>query len=131
MVARRKGGLPPIALNSAQMLLGGVVLLMLAWPFEGPPRLVLPVAFYGQLLWLAIISAAAFAIWFHLLSQVRVSRLNIWKFLIPLGGAVLSWLLVPGERPNVGSVSGMLLIVAGVVAGQTGPGSATRENAGQ
>ena len=118
VVAKRKGGLNPIALNSAQMLLGGPILLLIALPFEGLPRLALPAAFYGQLLWLATISATAFAIWFHLLSKTKVSKLNLWKFIIPLSGAVLSWIFLPNESPSLPTLAGMVLIVTGIVVGQ-------------
>ncbi len=118
VVAKRKGGLNPIVLNSAQMLLGGPVLLLIALPFEGLPNLALPPVFYGQLLWLAIISAAAFAIWFHLLSKIKVSKLNLWKFLIPLSGAALSWIILPDESPTLPSLVGMALIVIGIIVGQ-------------
>jgi drug/metabolite transporter (DMT)-like permease len=117
-VAKRKGGLNPIALNSAQMLVGGPILLLIALPFEGFPDLALPPVFYGQLLWLATISAAAFSIWFYLLSKIKVSKLNLWKFLIPLSGAALSWILLPGESPTWPSLAGMALIIVGIVAGQ-------------
>ena len=63
-------------------------------------------------------SAAAFSIWFHLLSQVKVSQLNIWKFLIPLVGAALSWLLIPGEHPDLPTLAGMVLIILGIIHGQ-------------
>jgi drug/metabolite transporter (DMT)-like permease len=131
VVAKRKGGLHPVALNSAQMLLGGVVLLLIALPFEGLPQLKLPTVFYGQLLWLATISAVAFAIWFHLLSKIKVSRLNLWKFLIPLSGAALSWAFLPDESPTLSSLAGMALIVIGIVVGQLEQKNPTPETAGQ
>jgi drug/metabolite transporter (DMT)-like permease len=118
VVAKRKGGLHPIALNSAQMLLGGCILLLIALPFEGLPLIKLPPAYYGSLLWLSIISSTAFSIWFFLLSKIKVSRLNLWKFLIPLNGAALSWWLIPGESPTLPSLIGMALIVAGIIVGQ-------------
>ena len=118
VVARRKGGLNPITLNSAQMLIGGPILLLIALPFEGIPMLALPPVFYGQLLWLATISAVAFAIWFHLLSKIKVSKLNLWKFIIPLSGAMLSWLILPDESPTLPSLVGMTLIVGGIIVGQ-------------
>lgn len=120
VVAKRKGGLNPIALNSMQMLLGGAILLLLALPVEGPPLFQLPLVYYGNLLWLASISAIAFAIWFFLLGKIKVSRLNLWKFLIPLCGATLSWIFLPDESPTLPSLLGMILIVAGITIGQTG-----------
>ncbi len=121
VVAKRKGGLHPVALNSAQMLLGGVVLLLIALPFEGLPDLDRPGIFYGALLWLAVISSTAFAIWFHLLSKIKVSKLNLWKFLIPLCGAALSWILLPDESPTLPSLAGMAFIVTGIIIGQRAP----------
>ena len=102
------------------MLLGSVILLLIALPFEGIPELKLPAAYYGSLLWLSSISATAFGIWFFLLSRVKVSRLNLWKFLIPLCGSVLAWLFIPGESPTWPSLVGMALIVIGIIVGQTG-----------
>jgi drug/metabolite transporter (DMT)-like permease len=118
VVAKKKGSLPPVELNCIQMLLGGAVLLLCALPLEGAPVLRQPPRFYGSLLWLAIVSAAAFGIWFHLLSRVKVSKLNIWKFLIPPVGAALSWLIIPGEHPDIPTLLGMSLIVIGIIHSQ-------------
>jgi drug/metabolite transporter (DMT)-like permease len=118
VVAKQRGRLPALQLNSIQMLVGGAILLLCAIPTEGLPSLTLPMRFYGSMLWLAIVSAAGFGIWFHLLSRVKVSQLNIWKFLIPLGGATLSWILIPGEHPDLPTLSGMTLIILSIVHSQ-------------
>lgn len=118
VVAKRKSGLAPVTLNSAQMLLGGPILVSLALFVEGRPTFALPPAFYGQLLWLAIISATAFAIWFHLLGKMKVSRLNLWKFIIPLSGATLSWMIIPAEHPTIPALCGMALIITGLFISQ-------------
>jgi drug/metabolite transporter (DMT)-like permease len=120
VVAKKRGALPAIELNCIQMLLGGAVLLLFALPMEGIPSLKQPPRFYGSLLWLSFVSAAAFGIWFHLLSRVKVSKLNLWKFLIPLAGAALSWLLIPGEHPDLPTLGGMVLIISGIVHSQRG-----------
>lgn len=121
VVAKKRGSLPAVELNCIQMLTGGAVLLICAFCFEGVPNLNLPFRFYGSLLWLSFISAAAFGIWFHLLSRVKVSQLNIWKFLIPLVGAVLSWLFIPGEHPDWTTLGGMGLIIMGIIHSQREP----------
>jgi drug/metabolite transporter (DMT)-like permease len=118
VVAKKRGSLSAWELNSIQMIIGGAVLLLCALAVEGTPDLALPVRFYGSLLWLSFVSAAAFGIWFHLLSRVKVSQLNIWKFLIPLAGAFISWLFIPGEHPDLPTLSGMVLIVLGIIHGQ-------------
>ncbi|QHI68567.1 DMT family transporter [Tichowtungia aerotolerans] len=121
VVAKKRGALSAIELNSMQMLLGGAVLLIWALPFEGVPNLILPIRFYGALLWLAFVSAAGFGIWFHLLSREKVSKLNIWKFLVPLAGATLSWILIPGEHPDLPTLAGMVLIIFGIIHSQRIP----------
>jgi len=69
------------------------------------------------LFWLAFLSASAFSIWYTLLKRpgVRVSELNVWKFLIPVSGAALSWMLIKGEKPDLISIAGMLFIVAALL----------------
>jgi drug/metabolite transporter (DMT)-like permease len=69
------------------------------------------------LLWLSLMAATAFSIWFTLLQRpgVKVSELNLWKFIIPVAGAILSWLLVPGEKPEWVTVSGMIIITGSLV----------------
>ena len=116
-VAKLKSELNPIVLNSAQMLLGGFILLLLSIPFNGLPQLHQPLQFYTLLLWLAIISAGGFAIWFHLLRFIKVSKLNLWTFIIPLSGASLSWLIIPSESPTPPALLGMLFILSGLAIG--------------
>ncbi|HRX12352.1 MAG TPA: hypothetical protein P5210_11915, partial [Draconibacterium sp.] len=63
------------------------------------------------------LSAAAFAIWYTLLQRpgVKVSILNMWKFIIPALGAALSWILIKSEKPDWISVAGMLVITLSLV----------------
>jgi len=118
VVARDQRRVHPLVLSAAQFLIGGAVLLCFALIFEGPPHLRLPLAFYGALLWLAMLSAVAFSIWFYLLTApgVQVSELNLWKFVIPVFGALFSWLLLPEESPDLASVVGMVCVACSVLA---------------
>ncbi len=117
LVSRNRRPLSPIVLTSASLLFGGIMLYLLSLPIEGLPAHPFPLPYYISLCWLAFISAAAFSIWYSLLKRpgVRVSELNVWKFLIPVSGAALSWLLVKGEKPDLVSIAGMLFIVAALL----------------
>lgn len=117
LVARHKAELDPVFLNSAQIFVGGLGLWLLSLPLEAPLPANLPLAYFAALGWLAFLSAAAFSIWFILLRRpgVRVSELNLWKFLIPVCGALFSWLLLPEEGPSLWPVVGMLCIAAAIV----------------
>lgn len=118
LVARHKAELDPVFLNSAQLFIGGLGLLLLSLLLEVQPSQPLPWSYYAALGWLAFLSAAAFSIWFVLLRRpgVRVSELNLWKFLIPVCGALFSWLLLPEEGPSLWPVLGMLCIAAAIVS---------------
>lgn len=117
LVARHRLEIDPVFLNSAQIFTGGLWLWLFSLPLETQPTLALPWTYFASLGWLAFLSAAAFSIWFLLLRRpgVRVSEINIWKFLIPICGALLSWLLLPGESPSVWPVVGMICIAAAIV----------------
>ncbi|RUM37894.1 MAG: hypothetical protein DSY70_08960 [Desulfobulbus sp.] len=117
LVAREKSAINPVELNSLQIFLGGFFLLAVSVVQYGMPELHLPLVYYLALLWLAILSAVAFTLWFILLQRpgISVSSLNLWKFIIPVCGALLSWLLLPEEEPHLLSVLGMLCTAVAIV----------------
>ncbi len=112
LVSEKKQYIPPVLLNSAQLALGGITLILLSFLIEGVPSIHIDLTFSLALFWLAFLSAAAFSIWFSLLRipEVKVSELNMWKFLIPVLGALFSWAVIPSESPNAVSVIGMIII---------------------
>lgn len=117
VVATDKSKLAPITLNSAQMSLGGCALLLLSFLVEGSPQITITKQFVLALLWLAFISACGFSLWFYLIKKerVKVSELNMWKFIIPIFGAIISWILLKNDSPTVLSVIGMLIVALSVL----------------
>ena len=113
-VAKKKNAIHPVALNCSQIFIGGIVLLSAGLYLEGLPNMAQPLTFYKALLWLAALSAVGFSIWFHLLTRIKVSKLNIWKFLIPVFGAATSWWLLPDESPTLWAIIGLLFVTAGI-----------------
>jgi drug/metabolite transporter (DMT)-like permease len=117
IVSEDKKSINPVFLNSIQIFLGGVMLFVISIPLEGIPKVSgLSWFFYSILAWLAFLSATAFSLWFYLLQHdnVKVSELNFWKFLIPVFGATLSWIILPGESPNIMTLGGMFFIAFAV-----------------
>jgi len=112
IVVKYRSGLPPLLLNSAQLMTGGLGLILLSIPFEGLAFGINEPQYYISLGWLSFMSAVAFSIWFILLRRpgIKVSELNVWKFLIPVFGAVLSWIILVNEQPEAIALIGMLLI---------------------
>ncbi len=108
-VAQIKNGISGVFLTTNQMLWGGLILLGMGRIFEGKIDFVQPINFYIVLIWLALVSAVAFSIWFFLIQvdNVKVSELNMFKFFIPVSGAIISWIILPNESPNLISFIGM------------------------
>ncbi len=109
--------LNPLVLSSFSLFSGGIILYLLSLPFEGFHRLSFPMEYWYDLIWLSFMAAAAFSIWFRLLQRpgVKVSELNLFKFIIPVVGAILSWILVPGEDPEWITATGMILITVSLI----------------
>lgn len=125
MVVKHGSGLSSMMLTMVSNFSGGVMLFLTSLFIEPTEALhtALPLEFYLALLWLAIIPAAGFSIWYYLLSlpEVKVSELNILKFTIPIVGVLLSWLLLPNEYPTWGTVVGIVIITSSVLVLQLKP----------
>ena len=116
-VSVRSKGLNPFVLSSSSLFAGGVILYLISLTVEEGPKGDLPLEYWLVLAWLCIIAAVAFSIWFKMLQRpgVKVSELNLWKFVIPVVGAILSWLIVPDESPEWITVSGMFIIIVSLI----------------
>lgn len=112
VVKKKQYNISPIALTSFANFTGGLMLLLTSLVIEKPEIKWYPAEFYVALLWLAFIPAAGFSLWYSLLQrpEVKVSELNMWKFVVPVSGCILSWLLLPGEKPDIPSVIGIIII---------------------
>ncbi len=120
MVVKQKTPISPYTLTAFANLIGGFMLLAMAFVVEEPTLSGLPPKFYIAILWLAMIPAIGFSLWYELLGRegVKVSELNMWKFLVPVTGCVLAWLLLPSESPTWESVIGITIIVAALQLNQ-------------
>ncbi len=117
IVSVRSKGINPFVLSSSTLFIGGVLLYLIAIPFEGNNPLPVSTEYWIILIWLSIMASLAFSIWFMLLQRpgVKVSELNLWKFLIPVVGAILSWMIVPDEHPEWITISGMVIITLSLI----------------
>lgn len=117
VVSLKSKGMNPLVLSSSTLGIGGLILYLFSFAVESPVTAARPAEYWLDLLWLSFMSAFAFSLWFKLLQRpgVKVSDLNLYKFIIPVVGAVLSWLLVPGENPEWMTIAGMLIITASLL----------------
>jgi len=118
LVSKDGDRIPPLVLNSAQLFLGGFLLILISLPIEGSPLKSYPMDYYFALIYLSILSAVAFSIWFVLLKKpgVKVSSLNLWKFIIPVLGAVIAWIILPDENPEWPAIIGMVFVALSILS---------------
>ena len=102
-----------------------IMLLIVSFIVDEPEVKFYPIEFYGALLWLSCISAASFSLWYGELQKpgVKVSELNMLKFIIPITGSILSWILIEGEYPTTVTVTGILIITFALLLQQMPEGS--------
>ena len=112
VVARSPDKLDPFVLNAGQLITGSMGLLLVAYIrgdqfYNGIPS----AGFWFSLLWLVIVTSGGFSLWYYLLKirKEALSEMAVWKFLIPLGGAVLSWIFIQDDNPDLLSFAGMCL----------------------
>ncbi|QZT36811.1 DMT family transporter [Halosquirtibacter xylanolyticus] len=117
LVKSKTKSMPPLILTMYTMFVGGVCLFIMGLLTEGFAGFVFPKPYYYSLAWLSFLSAAAFSLWFTVLQrpEVKVSEINIWKFLIPVSGALLSWTILPDESPSILSLIGMGFTAAALI----------------
>lgn len=118
IVVKRSGGISPYVLSSTSLMIGGLMLSIVSIPLEGINTGPFPPKYWYALAWLSFLSAAAFTIWYSLLQRpgVKVSILNVWKFLIPVAGAGLSWIILTDEKPDLISIIGMAIIAVSLIS---------------
>lgn len=117
LVSNKRPDMSPLLLNAIQIFMGGMLIFVLSLIFEDDHFIPRPFPYYASLIYLSFLSAGAFTLWFTVLSreEVKVSEINVWKFMIPVLGAILSWLLIPDESPTWYTFAGMMFIGTAVL----------------
>ncbi len=117
IIARDARHIPPLILSSSTLIIGGLLLFLVSVPVEGFTFSNPPAEYYFSLIWLSFLSATALSIWVFLLQgdRLKVSDLNIWKFIIPVFGAIISWILLPNESPDIISVAGIAVTALALI----------------
>lgn len=113
LISRDGKKMNPLVLSSFSIFTGGLFIFALSFFVEDvPSKPDFPVRYWLVLIWLAFMSAFTFSKWYQLLQrpEVKVSELNLWKFIIPVFGAILSWILVPGENADWVTIVGIVVI---------------------
>jgi len=112
VVTKSADTLDSFVLTAGQLIAGSAGLLLAAFlkgdrPYHGFPG----VDFWLALVWLIFVTGGGFSIWYYLLKVRKepLSEMAVWRFLIPMGGAIISWILIKTDTPDPLSLAGMVL----------------------
>jgi len=105
----------PFVLTAWQMLLGSLLLIAAGLPGLKPHTLVFSHKAVLLLVYSAFLSAAAFSLWYAILKYNKAGEISVYKFMTPVSGAILSALLIPGERLTVNMFMALALVALGLI----------------
>ncbi len=106
----------PVILSGYQFALGGLFMIIIG-VIAGGQVCIESLAATGVLLYLALLSAVAYALWGVLLKFNPVSKVTVFSFMIPVFGVILSSLMLT-EESNVAPVNLLVtlaLICTGII----------------
>ena len=103
----------PISVTGFQLLFGGILLLIAGFVTGGKLDFSSIKALL-VLLWLAFVSAAAFAIWTALLKPHPASRICVFNLLVPVFGTLLSGIMLGESVFGIETIVSVVLICAGI-----------------
>ncbi|MEE0957885.1 MAG: DMT family transporter [Ruminococcus sp.] len=104
----------PIKITAYQLMFGGLFLTVTGAIWGGSLDLL---RWQGALilLWLALVSAAAFSVWTTLLKYHAAGRIAVFNLLVPVFGTALSGLLLGENIFQPATALSLLLIACGIV----------------
>lgn len=104
----------PMVCTAYQQLIGGIVLMVAGAIGKGR---IAVINWQGVccLIFLIMVAAIAYTVWFYLLQHNDVSQISIYKFLTPLFGVVLSGVLLGEKVITPANVTALLLVCVGIV----------------
>jgi probable blue pigment (indigoidine) exporter len=117
LATRWRDEVPLVATTSWQLIVGGVILLVVAVVFEGPPSAMTPVNVlaYGAISLVA--TAIAFLCWFAGLRHLSAGTVGLIGLLNPVTGVLLGVLLA-AEALAPAQWLGLALVVAALLVGR-------------
>lgn len=105
----------PLVLTAWQMLLGSVLLLLIGFPGLEPHAIVFSLGAVLLLLYSALLSAVAFSLWYSILKYNKAGVISVYQFMIPVTGAILSAVFIPGEKVTIYMFGALILVALGIV----------------
>lgn len=102
-----------VVMTGWQLAIGGAALLAIGWAFGGSLS-GFTLASTTLLIYLALLSSAAFSLWSLLLKHNRVSQVTIFNFTVPIFGAVLSAIFLGEALLEWKNLLALVLVCCGI-----------------
>ncbi|MBM7613779.1 DMT family transporter [Alkaliphilus hydrothermalis] len=106
----------PFLVTAWQMLMGSILLIVWGLTGLGGEGLKFTPVALGLLLYSAFLSATAFSLWYALLRHNKAGEISLYKFMVPVSGALLSVIFIPGERLTPYMLGALGLVSIGIIA---------------
>jgi len=103
----------PVALNGGQLITGGLLLVAVALPL-GPRLPPVSVELVALTLYLTVVTAVAFSLYYLVVKHHDLTRVAAYRFLIPLFAVTESALLIPGERLHLPLILAAILVISSI-----------------
>ena len=104
----------PVVLSGYQFVLGGIIMAVIGLSFGGTISFESATGI-GILIYLAFLSAIAYALWGILLKHNPVSKVTIYSFMTPVFGVILSKLIL--TESSAVSMTNVLIALALICVG--------------
>lgn len=113
IVTRRSPAMPPLAFSAGALLVGSVILIPLAFWFEGPPPSLRGTAGYA-LIYAALVPTAIGAVMrVNIIKSAGSVFMSLTSYMVPVWSVIFGMLIL-GEQITRPMVIGMLLILIGI-----------------
>lgn len=106
----------PFLLTGWQMVIGAFLLFIAGYWERGSFVLDFTPLAGGLLIYSAFLSATAFALWYAILKYNKAGEIAVYEFMIPVSGAFLSSVFVPGEDLSQMVIQALFLVSLGILA---------------
>jgi len=116
LAKRLAGSMHPVLVNAWQLFFGSLFLIAVGTAaLEHSVSQWTPMAVL-LLVYSAALSAAAFSLWYTVLKHHRAGEVAVYRFMIPVTGALLSAVFLPDERFSLMVLLSLICVSAGIVS---------------
>ena len=106
--------IPSTFLSGASLFLGGVIFCLISIDSTFTLIRNMNIQLFFLTMWLSIVSAAAFSLWYYLITLFDVPRLSGYRMLIPVCGVFESVLVLADEKLTWNYLTGGLLVLVSI-----------------